>query len=169
MRSLYSLIWLVLALVWPLEPAIASQNGLALDLRAEQTSFGVNGPVRLVGTLINNDSKLIVLPAVFLPEHHFIRFEIRGPHGGLLPFRGAEIKINLLADDIVALKSGMFVGVSLDVTGKAAGNTWYEFSRKGRYTAKAIYAVPKYLGSSLGRPELWAGEVSSTVISFDIQ
>ena len=141
---------------------------LKLVIKPNKYTFRIGDRIELICTLVNLSSYQVSLPVLFVPEHHFVRFEIVAPDGSRIIFRGPERKVKISVDNIVLLAPNMFVGMTIDITGQSLNEKWYELEDVGEYIIQAVYEVPTYWRVSLGRNDLWAGKVMSEPIVLSV-
>jgi len=113
-----------------------------------------------LAVLIQNGGKdEVLLPALFIPEDYYLRFEIKDNKGNKAPFIGKEFKLKLSEFDLFKMKPDALVGCKLNL------KEYYKLG-PGSYT---LYAIFEITDRRRNEASTWVGRLESNEIKFVVQ
>jgi hypothetical protein len=160
-----------------------AENSLVIIVELTAKSYKAGEPVQILCTLANNTPSELSIITHFIPEHHFIRFEISDPNGAKVPFNGPKVQLPMSWKKIVYLEPRTSYSKTLDITGATYSQRWYDLNTKGEYKLRAIWSIHEGWPASVERlmteciaekyrvniDNLWTGEIISNEVTFRVE
>lgn len=133
-------------------------NGLHLKISFEKKMYRTGEKIPIEVVIKNYSERTVVLPAVMMPEDHWLKFIIVDPSGAPVSYSGPEHKL-IGVTERVALNPMYFWGRSIDLT------ELYRVDKHGHYSIKACYErkAPLRKGDDwwVWRKGDWQGKICS--------
>ena len=144
------------AAVGTVEKCPKAYAGLKVEVQMRDSVLPRGQPIPVIVTLHNGGTLSFHLRPYMEPTWYWLSFEIYGPAGQKIPWRGTEV--NIIDDGTrMTLDPGYFWGRRIDDLRDS-----YALATPGRYRIRAIYGI-----SPLG--ECSHGSIVSDPVSFEVR